>query len=179
MATTRSPSAGEGVGGPACGGAGAEGTGACACAPSAARHNAAVHRTMCTGARRLLSITAHSRTDGSPSLLPVPGSFSSEPQKSHRAGNGAMIMMESWGARNRCEKKIAARLIPMDSKLYEKYSRQILFAEIGEAGQQRLLRGRAALVGCGALGTSLANLLVRAGLGRLRIIDRDFVEASN
>ncbi len=67
----------------------------------------------------------------------------------------------------------------MDPKLWEKYSRQILFAEIGEDGQQRLLEGRAALVGCGALGTSLANLLVRAGLGHLRIIDRDFVEPSN
>ncbi len=67
----------------------------------------------------------------------------------------------------------------MDPKLYEKYSRQILFAEIGEDGQQRLLRARAALVGCGALGTSLANLLVRAGVGYLRIIDRDFVEPSN
>ena len=67
----------------------------------------------------------------------------------------------------------------MDPKLYEKYSRQILFAEIGEDGQQRLLRARAALVGCGALGTWLANLLVRAGAGYLRIIDRDFVEPSN
>ena len=67
----------------------------------------------------------------------------------------------------------------MDPKLWEKYSRQILFAEIGEAGQQRLLEARAVLVGCGALGTSLANLLVRAGLGHLRIIDRDFVEPSN
>ncbi len=67
----------------------------------------------------------------------------------------------------------------MDAKLYEKYSRQILFAGIGEAGQEHLLAGRAALVGCGALGTSLANLLVRAGVGHLRIIDRDFVEASN
>jgi len=67
----------------------------------------------------------------------------------------------------------------MEAKLYEKYSRQILFAGIGEAGQQRLLDSRAVLVGCGALGTSLANLLVRAGLGYLRIIDRDFVEPSN
>jgi adenylyltransferase/sulfurtransferase len=67
----------------------------------------------------------------------------------------------------------------MEPKLYEKYSRQILFAGIGEAGQQRLLDSRAVLVGCGALGTSLANLLVRAGLGYLRIIDRDFVEPSN
>jgi adenylyltransferase/sulfurtransferase len=64
----------------------------------------------------------------------------------------------------------------MDSKLRERYSRQILFAGIGEAGQQRLLESRAVLVGCGALGTATANLLVRAGLGSLRIIDRDFVE---
>jgi len=67
----------------------------------------------------------------------------------------------------------------MDPTLYEKYSRQILFAPLGEAGQQRLLESSAALVGCGALGTAQANLLVRAGLGRLRIIDRDFVEPSN
>ena len=67
----------------------------------------------------------------------------------------------------------------MDPKLYERYSRQILFTEIGEGGQQRLLESSAVLVGCGALGTALANLLVRAGLGRLRIVDRDFVEPSN
>src|ERR1700741_1874372 len=67
----------------------------------------------------------------------------------------------------------------MDPKAYERYSRQILFGEIGESGQQRLLASSAVLVGCGALGTALANLLVRAGVGRLRIIDRDFVEPSN
>jgi molybdopterin-synthase adenylyltransferase len=67
----------------------------------------------------------------------------------------------------------------MEPKLYEKYSRQILFAGIGEAGQQRLLDSSAVLVGCGALGTVCAGLLVRAGIGRLRIIDRDFVELSN
>src|ERR1700730_16207623 len=67
----------------------------------------------------------------------------------------------------------------MDPKLFERYSRQILFAEMGEAGQQRLLDSSAVLVGCGALGTALANLLVRAGIGRLRIIDRDFVDISN
>ncbi len=61
----------------------------------------------------------------------------------------------------------------------EKYSRQILFAPIGEKGQQQLLASSAALVGCGALGTSVASLMVRAGLGRLRIVDRDFVEPSN
>lgn len=67
----------------------------------------------------------------------------------------------------------------MTPEQQEKYSRQILFAGIGEAGQERLLRASAVLVGCGALGTVAGNLLVRAGVGRLRIIDRDFVEPSN
>ena len=61
----------------------------------------------------------------------------------------------------------------------EKYSRQILFEGIGEAGQAKLLSSSAVLVGCGALGTVVASLLVRAGVGRLTIIDRDFVETSN
>jgi molybdopterin/thiamine biosynthesis adenylyltransferase len=67
----------------------------------------------------------------------------------------------------------------VDAKTREKYSRQILFAEIGEQGQEQLRASSAVVVGCGALGTALANLLVRAGLGRLRIVDRDFVEESN
>jgi adenylyltransferase/sulfurtransferase len=67
----------------------------------------------------------------------------------------------------------------MNGSQLQKYSRQILFGEIGEAGQERLLSGSAVIVGCGALGTVAANLLVRAGVGRVRIIDRDFVEASN
>jgi molybdopterin/thiamine biosynthesis adenylyltransferase len=67
----------------------------------------------------------------------------------------------------------------MDPISHERYSRQILFGEIGEAGQQRLLDSSAVIVGCGALGTALANLLVRAGVGKLRIVDRDFVEPSN
>ena len=67
----------------------------------------------------------------------------------------------------------------MDQQFDERYSRQILFAGIGEAGQRRLLASRVAIVGCGALGTVLANLLVRAGVGHIRIIDRDFVEPSN
>ena len=67
----------------------------------------------------------------------------------------------------------------MDSGLHERYSRQILFAAIGEEGQQRLLQSSAVLVGCGALGTVSAGLLIRAGLGSLRIIDRDLVEMSN
>ncbi|HLW98684.1 MAG TPA: ThiF family adenylyltransferase [Candidatus Acidoferrales bacterium] len=67
----------------------------------------------------------------------------------------------------------------MDSNLQNRYSRQVLFAGIGENGQRRLLSSRVVLVGCGALGTAAANLLVRAGVGHLRIIDRDFVEPSN
>jgi adenylyltransferase/sulfurtransferase len=61
----------------------------------------------------------------------------------------------------------------------ERYSRQTLFASLGERGQQRLLASSAVLVGCGALGTAVASLLVRAGVGRFRLIDRDFVELSN
>ena len=55
----------------------------------------------------------------------------------------------------------------------------MLFAGIGPEGQQRLLASRVAIVGCGAIGAAAANLLVRAGVGYIRIIDRDFVEPSN
>jgi adenylyltransferase/sulfurtransferase len=61
----------------------------------------------------------------------------------------------------------------------ERYSRQVLFAPIGEAGQKQLAAARVAIVGCGATGSALASLLARAGVGYLRIIDRDYVEPSN
>jgi molybdopterin/thiamine biosynthesis adenylyltransferase len=61
----------------------------------------------------------------------------------------------------------------------ERYSRQILFAGMGEEGQRKLLASRAVIVGCGAIGASAAQLLARAGVGRLRVVDRDFVEPSN
>ena len=61
----------------------------------------------------------------------------------------------------------------------ERYSRQVLFAPIGDNGQQRLARGHAAIVGIGATGTATASLLARAGVGRLTLIDRDYVEPSN
>ena len=64
-------------------------------------------------------------------------------------------------------------------KFEERYSRQILFRGIGVEGQRRLAAGRAAIVGCGATGSALASLLARAGVGTLRIIDRDYVEESN
>jgi adenylyltransferase/sulfurtransferase len=61
----------------------------------------------------------------------------------------------------------------------EKYSRQTLFAPIGAEGQERLRQSKVVILGCGALGTAHANALVRAGVGTLRIVDRDFVEESN
>jgi adenylyltransferase/sulfurtransferase len=61
----------------------------------------------------------------------------------------------------------------------ERYSRQVLFAPIGPEGQRRLADSRLAIVGCGATGSALASLLARAGVGYLRIIDRDYVEPSN
>src|SRR5687767_5470252 len=61
----------------------------------------------------------------------------------------------------------------------ERYSRQILFDGIGEEGQRRLLVSRALVVGCGALGSAHVEMLARAGVGRLRVVDRDFVEESN
>ena len=60
-----------------------------------------------------------------------------------------------------------------------RYSRQVLFAPIGREGQARLLRRRVAIVGCGALGAALAEMMCRAGVGHLRLIDRDVVEESN
>jgi adenylyltransferase/sulfurtransferase len=61
----------------------------------------------------------------------------------------------------------------------ERYSRQVLFPGIGATGQEKLLNSRVLLVGAGALGASHAEMLARAGVGKLRIVDRDFVEFTN
>jgi adenylyltransferase/sulfurtransferase len=61
----------------------------------------------------------------------------------------------------------------------DRYSRQILFSGIGEEGQRRLRAARVLVVGCGALGSAHAESMARAGVGHLRIVDRDFVEPSN
>jgi adenylyltransferase/sulfurtransferase len=61
----------------------------------------------------------------------------------------------------------------------DRYSRQMRFYGMGEAGQKKLLASKVTLCGCGALGTVLANALVRGGVGHVRIVDRDFIETSN
>ena len=66
-----------------------------------------------------------------------------------------------------------------DPPNYERYSRQVLFAPIGPKGQERIRQAKVAVVGCGAIGASTCALLARAGIGTLRIIDRDYVETSN
>src|SRR6188472_279931 len=60
-----------------------------------------------------------------------------------------------------------------------RYARQMRYSPIGVAGQKKLLASRALVVGCGALGSVIANTLARAGVGHLRIVDRDFLELNN
>lgn len=69
-----------------------------------------------------------------------------------------------------------ASIMPDD---LQRYSRQMRFAEIGNTGQERIRGSRVLICGCGALGTVLADTLVRAGVGFVRIVDRDFVDLSN
>lgn len=61
----------------------------------------------------------------------------------------------------------------------DRYSRQMLFRPIGEVGQKKLLEKHVLLIGCGALGSANAENLARAGVGKLTLIDRDYVELSN
>lgn len=71
-------------------------------------------------------------------------------------------------------------MFPESKSLWsERYSRQVLFAPIGPQGQERIAKAKVAVVGCGAIGASACMLLSRAGVGTLRIIDRDYVEPSN
>jgi adenylyltransferase/sulfurtransferase len=69
--------------------------------------------------------------------------------------------------------------VPLSSDQLERYSRQLRFEGLTLAGQERLFDARVAVLGCGALGSVIAEILVRAGLGHLRLIDRDFVDHSN
>ena len=63
--------------------------------------------------------------------------------------------------------------------MIDRYSRQTLFRKIGEEGQRKLGKSSVVIIGCGALGTVIATSLVRAGVGKVKIIDRDFIEYHN
>ncbi|MFC1871565.1 ThiF family adenylyltransferase [Chloroflexota bacterium] len=68
----------------------------------------------------------------------------------------------------------------MDGRnLRNRYSRQTMFPGVGEEGQVKLSKGNVVIIGCGALGTNIATFLVRAGVGKVRIVDRDFIEYHN
>src|SRR5450432_4389988 len=71
------------------------------------------------------------------------------------------------------------RSITGETNMLDRYSRQTLFGPIGKEGQEHLRSSSVLLVGCGALGTVLANNLCRAGVGHLIIADRDYVELNN
>lgn len=70
-------------------------------------------------------------------------------------------------------------MLTTEANPFERYSRQMRVPGIGKAGQERIMNSRVTLCGVGALGTVLANTLVRAGVGHVRVVDRDFVEPSN
>ena len=67
----------------------------------------------------------------------------------------------------------------MSDQSLDRYHRQMLLPGFGQEGQRRLLGSTALIVGCGALGTVIANMLARAGVGHLVIADRDFIEITN
>jgi molybdopterin-synthase adenylyltransferase len=68
---------------------------------------------------------------------------------------------------------------PPLADVHERYSRQARFWAIGATGQARLGAARVAVIGCGALGSTAVDLLARAGVGEIVVVDRDFVELSN
>ena len=62
---------------------------------------------------------------------------------------------------------------------WERYEKQLRLKEIGEAGQRRLNGASVAVIGCGALGSVIADSIVRAGVGRVVVVDRDYIESGN
>ncbi len=88
--------------------------------------------------------------------------------------NGTLILFTGRGLI-----VIKLRTLMLDRRLRNRYSRQTVFPEIGEISQEKLCSSRAVIIGCGALGSNIAVLLARAGVGKIRIVDRDFVEEHN
>src|SRR5258706_10786121 len=118
---------------------------------------------------RLPSNCCVSDQTGAPSVIQKATSVTRDREKREHT-----MLMITYGFRGKF-----VTIVSMTSGERERYSRQILFSEIGERGQERLLRSHAAIVGCGALGSLQAMALARAGVGRLSIIDRDYVDSSN
>ena len=87
--------------------------------------------------------------------------------------------MTSLARETKNDDNLAVGNLPETVPFSDRYSRQVLFRGIGAQGQRKLAASRVAIVGCGATGSALAGLLGRAGVGKLRIIDRDYVEPSN
>lgn len=81
--------------------------------------------------------------------------------------------------RQKCETNTLLEGVHMDLGNTNRYAKQILLAEIGEEGQKKLNASTAVVAGCGALGSAIANSLVRSGVGRVRIVDRDVIELDN
>jgi len=66
-----------------------------------------------------------------------------------------------------------------DTSHLDRYIRQMRYSPLGTSGQQQLSKSSILICGCGALGSVLANTLARAGVGHMRIVDRDFLELNN
>ncbi len=100
------------------------------------------------------------------------------------AGKGGMTAPLPAGAlslRDPCDFEMAidhSRMRPVDQPL-SRYARQVSFPGIGTQGQLALLAARVTIIGVGATGSVLANHLARAGVGHLRLVDRDFIELNN
>jgi molybdopterin-synthase adenylyltransferase len=102
------------------------------------------------------------------------------PRPLSREGRGENSEAESMAEKLPLQNTDAApRLGSDEASALQRYSRQMRYAPIGEAGQQRLAAGRVLICGCGALGSVVADTLVRAGVGYVRIVDRDFLELNN
>jgi molybdopterin/thiamine biosynthesis adenylyltransferase len=89
----------------------------------------------------------------------------------------ALVLFESSGPGTRTENPVTMEA--ESNTVADRYRKQMLFSGIGRDGQQKLSESSVLLVGCGALGCVLADAMTRAGVGFIRIVDRDFVELSN
>src|SRR5262249_28634719 len=134
------------------------------CQRSRRRGGVAVHGRLLTAAGRRPA-AAGARGHG------LPDHIRQAREMAEATGAGAAKFSERLRHRER-------RSMTTDISL-ERYSRQIRFPGVGDDGQRRLLDSHVTLCGCGALGTVLANALIRGGVGHLRLIDRDFIETSN